>query len=561
MGRPSDPTKWWGSVTNLCNQGVQGDESDGVDTEEDLQSLGSDGEEVGPRKSKIHYNPRSNFKDFKFLLGMEFGTAKLLRTAIKEYFIESNREFKYVSNDMRRIRVKCKAKQCPWLLYASVSRADNTTFKVQTLVDNHNCGLVLNNSHADAPWLSKYFLEQFRINPDMKYKTFRDMTTKTKYSHVSNWVFYRAKARAKILLEGSVSEQYAILEDYCKMILATNPGSTAIIKSNMVEGKRIFERVYICLKACKEGFRSGCRPLIGLDGCFLKGYCKGFLLAAVGIDATNSMYPIAYVVCEKENTNTWSWFLELLKEDLDIDRPSQFAMMSDRQKGLENAIASVFEGAEVRNCVRHLHSNFKKDHPGLLLKQQLWAAAKATTIPEFQKRMRELRETSENAYNWLSLKTPSEWSRSHFSEMVKCDMLLNNLCESFNAAIVDARDKPIITLLEKIRYWLMSRFFNKRESLKKWIHPVGKRILQVVEKNKSIAKNCLTTRAATYQFQVDCPNNESFDVDLQKRTCSCRRFQLTGIPCGHALAAIWTSGAEIMDYIQERGIWIRKRHF
>ncbi|XP_062104408.1 uncharacterized protein LOC133815608 [Humulus lupulus] len=396
---------------------------------------------------------------------MEFGTAKLLRTAIKKYFIESNREFKYVSNDMRRIRVKCKAKQCPWLLYASVSRADNTTFKVQTLVDNHNCGLALNNSHADAPWLSKYFLEQFRINPDMKYKTFREMTTKTKYSHVSNWVFYRAKARAKILLEGSVSEQYAILEDYCKMILATNPGSTAIIKSNMVEGKMIFERVYICLKACKEGFRSGCRPLIGLDGCFLKGYCKGLLLAAVGIDATNSMYPIAYAVCEKENTNNWSWFLELLKEDLDIDRPSQFAMMSDRQKGLENAIASVFEGAEVRNCVRHLHSNFKKDHPGLLLKQQLWAAAKATTIPEFQKRMRELRETSENAYNWLALKTPSEWSRSHFSEMVKCDMLLNNLCESFNAAIVDARDKPIITLLEKIRYWLMSRFFNKRERI------------------------------------------------------------------------------------------------
>ncbi|XP_062076878.1 uncharacterized protein LOC133781786 [Humulus lupulus] len=315
------------------------------------------------------------------------------------------------------------------------------------------------------------------------------MTTKTKYSHVSNWIFYRANARAKILLEGSVSEQYAILEDYCKMILATNPGSTAIIKSNMVEGKKIFERVYICLKACKE-------------------------------------------VCEKENTNTWSWFLKLLKEDLDIDRPSEFAMMSDRQKGLENAIAS-------------------KDHPGLLLKQQLWAAAKTTTIPEFQKRMSELRDTSENSYNWLALKTPSECSRSHFSEMMKCNMLLNNLCESFNDAIVDTRDKLIITLLEKIRYWLMSRFFNKKESLKKWIHPVGKRILQVVERNKNIAKNCLTTGAATYQFQVDCPNNESFDVDLQKRTSNCRRFQLTGILCGHALAAIWTSGAEIMDYIHE----------
>ncbi|XP_062118556.1 uncharacterized protein LOC133832197 [Humulus lupulus] len=135
--------------------------------------------------------------------------------------------------------------------------------------------------------------------------------------------------------------------------------------------------------------------------------------------------------------------------------------------------------------------------------------------------------------------------------MVKCYMLLNNLCESFNATIVDARDKPIVTLLEKIRYRLMSQFFNKGESVKKWIHPVGKRILEIVEKNKHISKNCLTPLVATYQFQVDYPNNESFDVDFQKRTYSCSRFQLIGIPCGHALATIWTSGSDVMDFIHE----------
>ncbi|XP_060962240.1 uncharacterized protein LOC133032340 [Cannabis sativa] len=37
--------------------------------------------------------------------------------------------------------------------------------------------------------------------------------------------------------------------------------------------------IYICLVACKAGFKF-CRPIIGLDGCFLKGYCR------VGVSGT-----------------------------------------------------------------------------------------------------------------------------------------------------------------------------------------------------------------------------------------------------------------------------------
>jgi hypothetical protein len=50
----------------------------------------------------------------------------------------------------------------------------------------------------------------------------------------------------------------------------------------------------------KQGFLEGCRPVIGLDECFLKGPYKGMLLAAVGRDANNNMYPIAIVVVEVE---------------------------------------------------------------------------------------------------------------------------------------------------------------------------------------------------------------------------------------------------------------------
>ncbi|XP_062112397.1 uncharacterized protein LOC133823577 isoform X1 [Humulus lupulus] len=250
--------------------------------------------------------------------------------------------------------------------------------------------------------------------------------------------------------------------------METNPGSIALLKTNLVDGQRVFERVYICLKACKDGFNKGCRPLLGLDGCFLKGYGKGILLAVVGIDPNNSQFPVTYAIAEKENTETWTWFLNLIVEDLGIENPSIFTMMSDRQKGLEKALADIMIGSEIRFCARHLHSNFKKEHPGLILKQMLWGCARATTPVEFTQRMNALKEVDENAYKWLLKKDPKEWSKSHFREVVKCDMCLNNLCESFNLAIMPTRDKAIVTLLENFRFLLMCRFNTKREEVKKW---------------------------------------------------------------------------------------------
>nr|GMD36794.1 uncharacterized protein LOC109155208 [Ipomoea batatas] len=63
------------------------------------------------------------------------------------------------------------------------------------------------------------------------------------------------------------------------------------------------------------------RPLIGVDGCHLKGNQKGGqLLSAVGIDANNNMYPITFTVVEGELKETWKWLLELLDGDLHISQ-------------------------------------------------------------------------------------------------------------------------------------------------------------------------------------------------------------------------------------------------
>ena len=84
------------------------------------------------------------------------------------------------------------------------------------------------------------------------------------------------------------------------------------------DGVKYFRRFYVCFKNFKDGWIRGCRRVIGLDGCFLKGQVKGELLTAIGRDADNHVYPIAWAVVDVENIDNWNWFLDLLVDDLDL---------------------------------------------------------------------------------------------------------------------------------------------------------------------------------------------------------------------------------------------------
>ena len=101
------------------------------------------------------------------------------------------------------------------------------------------------------------------------------------------------------------------------------------------------------------------------------------------------------------------------------------------------------------------------------MKDYLWKTARSTYLEEFVDAMNKMKALSIAAYQWLQEKDPSQWSKSHFSTIVKCDMFLNNLSESFNMFILDAKDKPILTLMETIRTKVMQKITLKNKVVEK----------------------------------------------------------------------------------------------
>ncbi|KAM1448285.1 hypothetical protein ACFXTO_007265 [Malus domestica] len=240
----------------------------------------------------------------------------------------------------------------------------------------------------------------------------------------------------------------------------------------------------------------------------------------------------------------WKYFFA----DVGIENGNGWVFITDKQKGLGNAITALMPNAEHRHCVRHLHNNFKTaGHTGLALKQRLWAAARATTIPMWEAEMDKMLAQSKSAFDWFEDKPADNWSRSHFNTNAKCDILLNNLCESFNAAILEARDKPILTLLQRMHSYLMLRMARVRETI--WNHEVGPRIFEIVEKYKIESFLCIASYAGGGKYQVNHLHGGMYAVDLERHTCSCRKWDLCGIPCPHAITAMGKKEHNPLDYV------------
>ncbi|KAG8377443.1 hypothetical protein BUALT_Bualt08G0033400 [Buddleja alternifolia] len=221
-----------------------------------------------------------------------------------------------------------------------------------------------------------------------------------------------------------------------------------------------------------------------------------------------------------------------------------------QEKGLLPALYELLPDIEHRYCVKHMYDNFKKKHPGLSLKDRMWNVARATTVNQFKFQMVAFKEVDEDAHNWLAEVLPRHWSRSHFRTFPKCDILLNNICESFNAAILEARNKPLLSMVESIRVYLMKRLQSKRNYMSRWKEMVSPKVLKQVDKLKDNTRSCISTHAGAGKFETRDMYTQ-YSVDLDQHSCTCRRWDLSGIPCVHAISAIMSAGREVEPYINQ----------
>nr|KAJ0220763.1 hypothetical protein LSAT_V11C200050740 [Lactuca sativa] len=508
-----------------------------------------------------------------FQIGQVFKTKVDVKNYMNSHAVATRRSLYLAKNDKIRIRVKCKgvvskpstgvdsggpstrsrAKckgkdviankgTCPWAV--QISRAnENQDWLVKTVQDEHKCLQTRAVKACTSRYVANLIVQQIQSNPKIPVKALHEELCKKLEVGMSLQKVARAKSMAERIISGDYQVQYGFLRDYVLELLNTNPGTTVRIdvypETSLSVNTRTFRRIYVCLGALKLGFKSGLRDFLGLDGTFMKGPYPGQVLTAVGLDSNNGIYPVAYAVVETESTSSWTWFLELLGEDLDLGPNSNFTFISDRQKGIIPAMEKVFPSAEHRFCLRHIQENMKKQWKGKDLSDQLWECGRATTVNHFNRAMDELKKINAEAHAWVSKIPANTWAKSHFSGRAHTDCLLNNLCEVFNSKLDEGRDKPIITCLEYIREYLMKRLCVVQKEIDKCEGLLTPTATTLFEKIKADASKYVAKYNGAGKYQVASTWQDQYVVNLNDHSCSCRFWEITGFPCRHAVCAIW----------------------
>lgn len=545
-------------IENMCDYIPSSDEDKFPGFLEDSDDDGFEPLSMVPpkgRKSRAKKRPERMWYDERRLQAHEqlckkmcFINVQQFRDALINLHIAQSRNYSYHRNSNVRIIVECQKENCPFYMVASEIKGEKT-FVIRKMRLEHTCETSTETTRVSAKWLAQTYQSLFRSDPNTNIQSLIDAARQQHGVEVPRMMAYRAKNFALDAVLGDHREQYVRLRDFAQAVIDTNPGSRVIVttvtpapsEENPHPGPT-FHGLFFCINGAKEGFLKGCRPFIGLDGCFVKLCTGAQILAATGRDGNNNMYPIAFAVVPKEDTANWCWFLTQLKYALGGEEGEfgPYTIMSDRQKGLLKAVTKVFPRSPQRYCLRHIYANFQTaGFRGEDLKKCMDAAAYAYHKKYFDVAMENLKTESEEAWKWLSKIPVNTWARHAFDTNCKTDLVVNNLSEVFNRYILDVRKKPIRTMIEGIKDKMMIRNNEKRLGAVKARWQITPHFTEQLELAKKSSRWCTPRISDVGLWQVtNAKGDATHSVNLVDRTCGCRRWDVTGLPCNHACSAI-----------------------
>lgn len=474
---------------------------------------------------------------YELIVGQEFPDVHSCRRALRDAAIALRFEIQTVKSDKTRFTAKCASEGCPWRIHAA-KLPGVPTFTIRTIHEEHTCGGIAHLGHqqASVQWVADSVEQRLRENPECKPKEILEEIHRVHGITLSYKQAWRGKERFMAALRGSFEEDYRLLPQYCDQIRGTNPGSIALVYGNPVDN--CFQRLFISFQASIYGFLNACRPLIGLDRTPLKSKYLGTVLFATGFDGEGAAFPLAFGVVDEENDDNWMWFLSELHIllEINVENMPRLTILSDRQKGIVDGVEANFPAAFHGFCLNFLSGSFQKEFNDSMLINLLWEAAYAFTVMEFEAKILEIEEISQEAAYWIRRIPPYLWATAYFKG-TRFGHLTANAVESLNSWILDASGLPIIQMMECIRRQLMTWFNERREMSMQWTGTLVPSAEKLVSDAIERANSCHVIKEDDAKFEVLSLEGEHV-VDIRSRCCSCCGWQLCGLPCAHAAAAL-----------------------
>ncbi|XP_070013152.1 uncharacterized protein [Nicotiana sylvestris] len=287
-----------------------------------------------------------------------------------------------------------------------------------------------------------------------------------------------------------------------------------------------------------------CRPVIAIDATFLKSKYRGVLMISVSKDANNQIFPLAFGIAESENNNSYEWYFSQLRNA--IGSRENLIFLSDRHQAIANGIVKVYPESHHGICIYHLEQNLKRRKVKSEVIKLFQSAARVYKRKEFDIYMSDIANVDKKTYDYLMEEPPERWARS-CSPQRRYDMLTTNIVESMNSVLLEARELPILRMMDFIQVKLQHWFYERRNKAEGTFYDVSCWVEEELKNRIDLAFTLNVFPVDSWRSRVE-EEGITFLVDLNKRTCDCFQFQLDELPCIHAISAIEKRNIKKSDF-------------
>ncbi|KAG8379367.1 hypothetical protein BUALT_Bualt07G0081200 [Buddleja alternifolia] len=215
--------------------------------------------------------------------------------------------------------------------------------------------------------------------------------------------------------------------------------------------------------------------------------------------------------------------LELLTGDI----KKQFERLYDYSKTVVKHNAGIFKGQLLYAVGRDGNDNIYPIAMAYVEAGSTCNVKQHLRVMKKIERVHPKRGQTQTPFEWLNKIPVVHWARCFFPSRTKCDVIVNNITESFNSYILDARDKPIIEMFEWIRRKLTCRIQTKKEEMERYKGVVCPNILKKLEKQRFESRH----------YSAHYGDNG--------------KYELMGYPCCHAIAVCNYHRLEAEDFVDD----------
>ncbi|KAL3694280.1 hypothetical protein R1sor_007931 [Riccia sorocarpa] len=435
-------------------------------------------------------------------------------------------------------RLECAGEEalqnpCPFRIRWKLDK--EKTWTISVLASKHVCPSHLHTwrSAADAKWLAEVLANKVTSNPKIGVGQLRD-TFRTEYgrqaSYTSTW-----HGREIVLshMGGGDAKSFQSIPAVCARLKAVDPNGH--VDWEPQPDSRAFRRMFVCPSASGRSFPF-MRPHVALDACHSKNQrYPSFIMLATCLDGNNNISILAYAIVDRENEENWVWFLIHLRGAMTGIESQEIQYVSDRCKGIINAVRNIFPGASHVHCTIHLQRNVKQRF-GTEMEKFFKVLHRCKTEERYKQVLEAITEKNPACGQYLSNIPPALYvmyavRRPRFSHTT------SNIVEIANSAILPIMSYgPLRMCIELYLYMMEQKAKQHRLSLtlnEERLTPYAARYMATQEEDAGRMRVMI---ASLNEALVQSSTGDFVVTLLPECKCTCLVFKDMCLPCSHIIA-------------------------